>query len=131
MAAAVLLAGAAPSAQPPTLDAVLKRTAAYVAAFRKQLAGIVAEETYVQTVVEFSRIPQGYTRNPMRTLKSDLLLIQPRGSERYVELRDVFEMDGAPVHTAQGRLEALLRDRLSRARRNTTSDASRGTSTRR
>ncbi|MFM8533503.1 MAG: hypothetical protein ACKOEC_07915 [Acidimicrobiia bacterium] len=110
MAAAVLLAGRAPSAQPPTLDAVLKRSAAYVAAFRKQLAGIVAEETYVQTVVEFSRIPQGDTRNPMRTLKSDLLLIQPRGSERYVELRDVFEMDGSPVHTEQGRLEALLRD---------------------
>ena len=65
---AAVLAGAEPSAQQQTLEEVLKRSAGYVARFRKQLSGIVAEETYVQTVTIISRIPQGYTRNPQRTL---------------------------------------------------------------
>ena len=44
-------AGARPAAQAPALKDVLKRTAAYVADFSKQLSQIVAEETYAQTVV--------------------------------------------------------------------------------
>ncbi|HWI20931.1 MAG TPA: hypothetical protein VNT81_24420 [Vicinamibacterales bacterium] len=108
--AITVLAGGRPSAQQPSLDEVLKRSAGYVAGFRKQLSGIVAEEVYEQTVVEISRIPQGYVRNPHRKLKSDLLLVKPGSSARYVELRDVFEMDSVPVHKEQGRLEALLRD---------------------
>ncbi len=89
---------------------MLRRSAAYVAGFRRQLSGIVAEEIYEQTVVEISRIPQGYVRNPYRKLRSDLLLVRPSGSDRYVELRDVFEIDSTPVHKEQGRLEVLLRD---------------------
>lgn len=108
--AMAVVAGGRPSAQPPSLDEVLKRSAAYVAGFRKQLSGIVAEETYEQTVVVISRIPQSYTRNPYRTLKSDLLLVKPGNTERYVELRDVFEIDSVPLPQERGRLEALLRD---------------------
>jgi hypothetical protein len=109
LAVAVLGAGR-PSAQQPSIAEVLKRSADYVANFRTQLSGIVAEETYEQTVVEVGRVPQGYVRTPYRKLKSDLLLVKPAGSDRYVELRDVFEMDSVPVHQEQGRLEALLRD---------------------
>lgn len=110
MTAAIVLCAGRPSAQESSLEEVLKRSAAYVADFRKQLSGIVAEETYQQTVTIISRIPQGYTRNPQRTLKSDLLLVKPAGIDRYVELRDVFEIDSVPLHKEKGRLEALLHD---------------------
>jgi hypothetical protein len=43
-------------------------------------------------------------------LKSDLLLVKPVDSDRYVELRDVFEVDGNPVRDRQARVERLLRD---------------------
>ena len=48
-----------PAAQAPSLDDVLKRTAVYVADFRKQLSGIVAEETYRQEIVHTGRIGNG------------------------------------------------------------------------
>ena len=44
------LMAAQPAAQTPSLDEVLKRSAAYVAEFHKQLSGIVAEETYRQEI---------------------------------------------------------------------------------
>ena len=117
IAVLVLAAGvpaARPSAQAPSLDAVLKSSARYVADFRKQLAGIAAEETYRQEVVNTGRIGTGddVTR-AVRTLRSDLLLVKPPDADRYVELRDVFEVDGAPVRDRQARLERLLKERVS------------------
>jgi hypothetical protein len=118
-AAAVALATliARPSAQAPSLDEVLKRTAAYVAEFRKQLSGIVAEEIYVQEIVETGPRADMMHPIPPRRLKSDLLLVKPTDAERYVELRDVFEVDGNPVRDRQSRLEALLRDPSALANR--------------
>jgi hypothetical protein len=98
------------AAQTRSLADVLKLSAVYVSEFRQQLAGIVAEETYHQEVASTARISNSAAINPARTLKSDLLLIRPRDSNRYVELRDVFEVDGRPVRSRGSRLEALLRD---------------------
>lgn len=115
---AAFLAGliaANPAAHPPSLDEVLKRAATYVAAFRNQLSGIVAEEVYRQDVANTGRLTNPLLVNPRRRLKSALLLIKPGGSDRYVELRDVFEVDDAPLHDRQGRLESLLRDRSASA----------------
>ena len=39
-----------PAAQTPSLNDVMKNAAAYVAAFQRQLSGIIAEENYVQEV---------------------------------------------------------------------------------
>ena len=99
-----------PAAQTSSLDEVLKRSAAYVSAFRKQLSGIVAEETYRQELTATSRFSNNLLVNPPRVLKSDLLLIKPGDADRYVELRDVFEKDGEPVRDREARLEALLGD---------------------
>jgi len=110
---AVLLAGliaANPAAQVPSLDDVLKRCATYVAAFHKQLSGIVAEETYRQDTASNAAFVNFATSGQSTTLKSDLLLVKPADSDRYVELRDVFEVDGQPVRGRQARLEGLLRD---------------------
>ena len=101
-------AGAGPSAQAPEFKDVLKRTAAYVERFQQQLSQIVAEETYAQTVVNTSRLTDTLLLQPSRTLRSDLILVRSAEVDRFVELRDVFEVDGQPVRDRQARLERLL-----------------------
>lgn len=95
------------AAQEPSLDAVLARAAGYVAAFQQQLSGIVSEETYSQEVTPLLSTSRT-VRVDRRTLKSDLLLVRPEGSDRYVEFRDVFEVDGRPVRDRQDRLTRLF-----------------------
>jgi hypothetical protein len=114
-AALVALFVVAPAAQPPSLDEVLRRCAAYVADFHRQLSGIVAEEDYRQdtnTVQAYANHVQSAT---VRRLRSDLLLVKPADSTRYVEWRDVFEVDGVPVRDRQARLEQLLLERSAAA----------------
>lgn len=101
-------ADARPSAQAPVLKDVLKSTAAYVERFQQQLSQIVAEETYAQTVVNTSRLTDTMLLQPSRTLRSDLILVRSAEEDRFVELRDVFEVDGKPVRDRQARLERLL-----------------------
>lgn len=116
MTAVALLGALRPAAQTPSLEDVLKRSAAYVSEFRERLSGIVAEETYRQELTGTSRFSNNILVNPPRTLKSDLLLIKPTDTDRYVELRDVFEKDGEPVRDREARLEALLGDPSGAAR---------------
>lgn len=105
------------SAQDRQLEAVLEKSARYVAEFRRQLSEIVAEETYRQDIANTSRIGGPTTMlAPTRVLKSDLLLVKPSDAERHVELRDVFEVDGNPVRDREARLELLLRDPRAGAR---------------
>lgn len=105
-----LMMGARPSAVPPSLDEVLERAAGYVERFHSQLAGIVAEETYEQTVSNAARFPNAVLPDaPRRTLRSDLMLVKPANLDRYVEFRDVFEVDGEAVRDRQERMAALWR----------------------
>ena len=91
-------------AQEPALELVLDRAAKYVAEFQRQLSGVVAEEQYVQDV----RYPSGASRPNLapshRELKSDLLLVKPAGVDRWLQFRDVFEVDGKPVRDRNERL---------------------------
>jgi hypothetical protein len=96
--------------EPPALDAVLAHAGAYVMEFQRQLSGLVAEEQYVQDV----RYPLGTgTRyNPLltrhRELKSDLLLVKPAGADRWIQFRDVFEVDGKATRDRNERLMRLF-----------------------
>ena len=97
------------SAQQPSLDTVLKRAGEYVVEFQRRLSGVVAEETYVQDV----RAPIGLGRPPSlapthRELKSDLLLVKPAGVDRWLQFRDVFEVDGKAVRDRNERLITLF-----------------------
>ena len=109
--AATLIAQVA--AQPrPALEIVLERAGAYVLELQRQLAGIVAEEDYVQDV-RVSSIYGPTTRSGLptarhRELKSDLLLVRPVGADRWVQFRDVFEVDGRPVRDRNQRLMKLF-----------------------
>lgn len=92
----------APAAQPPLRD-VLKRSAAYVEQYHRQLEAIVAEERYVQRSTT--------TGQPAvsRTLRSDFMLLPgSSGEPAWFAFRDVFEVDGEPVATSRGRLEGWL-----------------------
>jgi hypothetical protein len=115
VAIAVLWDGpAAVRAQGPTIAEVLKNAAAYLGEFQRTLSGLVAEETYVQEV-ELEGKPNPF-RVAERRLRSDLLLIKPAGADRYVEFRDVFEVDGQPVRERGDRLAELLRQPWATAR---------------
>ena len=109
VAAALVAHAAAQSA--PSLEAVLARAGAYVVDLQQQLAGIVAEEHYVQNV-RASGVGQmtrsGLPSERHRELKSDLLLVRPVGADRWVQFRDVFEVDGRPVRDRNQRLMKLF-----------------------
>jgi len=98
------------AAQEPTLESILARAQAYVVTFQQQLSGVVAEEKYEQLVRNMRGLAQTTGRSPVvhRALKSDLLLVKPRGSERWLQFRDVFEVDGKPVRNRGERLLDLF-----------------------
>jgi len=115
----VILAVARPVGQQPAfrpLKDVLERAAAYVERFQRQLSQIVSEETYTQTVTNASRYTNTPDAPPIQRLRSDLILVKPSAAERFIELRDVFEVNGRPIRDREARLEMLLRDPRGGAR---------------
>ena len=99
-------------AQEPSIASVLARAASYVTDFRRELSGIVAEESYEQrarTVSNNSLRGFGFDEE-RRKLRSDFLLVQPEGQDRYHEFRDVFEVNGRPVRDREERLTRLFLD---------------------
>ena len=102
----LVLAGvmlAVPAAKQSTLLEVLSRAGDYVAHFERDLATIVAEEDYTQEVRDAGPAEH-------RELKSDLLLVRGAGTHRYVQLREVFELDGRTVHNRDERLLKFAAD---------------------
>jgi hypothetical protein len=111
-------------AQQASLRTVLENAAQYVADFQLQLGGIVAEERYLQEVIPPDpsvsvgitintpgRPGRGVGTTPTRTyreLRSDLLLVYPSGANRWVQFRDVFEMDGSLIRDRNDRLVNLF-----------------------
>ena len=94
------------AAQEPDLNTVLARVAAYVADYQKQLVGIVAEEHYRQNVQNTSRA--GRNSRQFRELRSDVLMVKLPDEERWLQFRDVFEMDRKPVRDRDERLYKLF-----------------------
>jgi hypothetical protein len=115
-----LVGAAAGAAQEPRLDEVLARTGAYVRNLHTQLSGIVAEEHYVQQARDTRRRTTGVPTEQRRQLRSDLLLVRPPDEERYIEFRDVFEVNGTPIRDREERLTKLFltptRDSVDRIR---------------
>jgi len=120
-----LQSGPAP-VEPPTLDDVLARAAAYVARFDRTLSSLVAEERYEQMLTPASlaagRLRSGAPADAQRrVLRSDFLLVRSEGSAEWVPFRDVFEVDGSAIRDREDRLMALFvkapHDFLEQARR--------------
>ena len=97
-----------------TLSEVLARAGAYVAAYQKNLQGIVAEETYSQNVLSTAGGRSGGAggRSRMnregRQLKSDLLLVKLGQDDWWMQFRDVFEVDRQPIRDRDQRLYKLF-----------------------
>lgn len=105
-ALAAISSGVAQAGDSPKLEQVLARTAAYVAEFERQLSGIVADEDYTQQV-SGGKVP---VPEELRRLRSDLLLVKPVGSQDWMQFRDVYEVNGVPVHDRNDRLMKLFMD---------------------
>ena len=110
-------AGAAAGAQPPRADApvlddLLDKVTDYVSLYTRDFIGVVAEETYKQEV----RSPGGRDlrgfptegQRQSRTLKSDMLLVRAPAGDRWLQFRDVFDVDGKPVRDREERLAKLF-----------------------
>ena len=93
-------------AQEPTLEMVLARVAGYVSDYQRQLVGIVAEEHYRQNVQNVTRA--GRNSRQFRELRSDVLLVKLPDEERWLQFRDVFEVDRKPVRDRDERLFKLF-----------------------
>src|SRR4051812_17091040 len=97
---------------PEPLDAILDLAGDYVAAYEKNFVGIVAEETYRQEVRGIGGTdPRGFAveaRGVRRDLKSDMLLVRAAAGDRWIQFRDVFEVDGKPVRDRAERLAKLF-----------------------
>jgi hypothetical protein len=111
-AAAAALAHPA-AQQPPAMADVLGRASTYVLQLERDLAGTVSEEHYVQDVRRLGAGQPGRgapvaTVQEHRDLRSDVLLVRPEGSDRYIQFRDVFEVDGRPVRDRDDRLARLF-----------------------
>src|SRR3954454_2341507 len=113
--AAIVLAASSPAALPTAADAppltlavVLDRADAYVGEFHRQLAGVVAEEHYVQNAQMPAVRPLKLPTLEHRELNSDLLLVNVAGTTTWLEFRDVFEVDGQPVRNRSDRLTRLF-----------------------
>jgi hypothetical protein len=85
---------------------VLARADRYVTTLHQQLSGIVAEEIYVQSARSMRQA--GSAVQSRRTLRSDLLLVRPPEADRYIEFRDVFEVNGRAVRDRDERLTELF-----------------------
>jgi hypothetical protein len=95
----------------PPLETILERVTDYIVRYQRELAGIVAEERYVQDADKSDRPFVTH-----RELKSDLLLVRAEG-EGYVQFRDVFEVDGDAVRDRTDRLTKLFMNPSESARR--------------
>jgi hypothetical protein len=104
--AAALLIAAQPiraRAQTVSLDAVLSRAGAYVAAFTDTFSNVVAEERYKQEVSGATPGTGG-----RRELRSDVVLMKIGGPLEWRPYRDVFEVDAKPVRDRDDRLAMLF-----------------------
>jgi hypothetical protein len=100
------LRGAVQALPEPAIAQLLDRVSAYVDAFERELAGITIEEDYTQQSLPGARQPQSRTRS--RRLRSDLLMVHLPAEDRWIQFRDVFEVDGRAVRDRDERLAQLF-----------------------
>jgi hypothetical protein len=95
--------GLSGSAQSPSLREVLRRAGSYVEGYQAALAGVVADERYVQEARPAAGGP-----SIRRELRAEFALVRLGGDAGWTGFRDVIEVDGRRVHDRQGRLLELF-----------------------
>lgn len=93
------------SGREPRLKDVLSRLTQYLTAYERELATLVAEEHYEQSI----RPPDGGPSATRRTITSEFGFLRLPGRPEWLGLRDTFAVDGQPVPDHQrGRLDRVL-----------------------
>lgn len=110
--AAVALAVGAETTAAQAVDVVVAHAGEYLAAFQRDVAGVVLEEKYLQQAV--ARVTVA------REMRSDLAVMADP-TQGWIEFRDVFEVDGRPVRDRENRVVDLFAnprpDSLDQAKR--------------
>lgn len=101
-AAFITAAPAAVVQEPPPLAVLLERAGEYLSRYERDVSAIVSEEDYAQDAR--NRMPFSRTE---RRLRSDLLVIAD-DDYGWIGFRDVFEVDGRPIHDRDERLSKLF-----------------------
>jgi|ERR1043166_3876329 hypothetical protein len=99
-------------AQPPDVDDLLDKAADYVAGYKQDFVGVVADETYRQDAqgprgTDLRGFPTEAPRQK-RDLKSDILFVRTPDADVWLQFRDVYEVDGKPVRDRAERLTKLF-----------------------
>src|SRR6185295_3431893 len=113
---ALLACLAAPTpalAQTAALDDLLDKASDYVVEYERTFVGVVSEETYRQQVRggRAGTDLRGFlveAPSQRRDLKSDVLLVRAPAGDRWIQFRDVFEVDGKPLRDRDDRLSKLF-----------------------
>ena len=93
------------SGREPRLKDVLSRLEQYLTRYESELATLVAEEHYEQSI----QPPDGGPSAARRTLTSEFGFLRLPGRPEWLGLRDTFAVDGQPVPDHQrGRLDRVL-----------------------
>lgn len=105
---------ASPPSDKPNLKQLLQRSAAYATDYHQRFTALVAEERYVQRTGPLRpAMPGGELPKPRqeRSLRSDYVMLRDfAGSNSWLGVREVFEVDGEAVTVDRERLQALLED---------------------
>jgi hypothetical protein len=98
------------AAQPPTLPALLRAAAAYVAMYEERASGIVFEEEYVQQLRRLNdpKLPVA------RRMQSEVVVLST-GDFGWIGFRNVVQVDNQPVRDRADRLEKLLATPMTHA----------------
>lgn len=101
--AAVILSSPGISAESPSSRTLLALASRYVATFIERFSNVVAEERYAQDWKTSSGIALLH-----RELTSEFRLTRTSDASAWLALRDVFEVNGAPVRDREDRLATLF-----------------------
>ena len=96
--------GAASAPPPPRLEDVLALASRYVAGLEEELAVLVADESYAQSLF----VGRDSSARDRRSLASDVAWVPTGDAFVWAFFRDVREVDGDPVRDREARLEQLF-----------------------
>ncbi len=85
-----------------TVATLLLRSHRYLAEYQRTFSGVVSKETYHQEIRRGERVRR------RRGLSSDVLMVWVPSDSSWLLFRDVYEVNGRPVHDRQRRLERLF-----------------------
>jgi hypothetical protein len=100
---AILVCASLAAQAPDPVQDLLKRSNQYVQELEKQLAVVIADETYVQALWA-----RGARQIASRTIKSEALFMQLPNEDVWLFVRNVLNVDGRAVADSKDRLDRVL-----------------------